>query len=459
MKTPTHSHLGGESHVYEDSRLIRMWRDWLAAAERTALDKWLKQYFRESVTGKSGRAALSIEEQAELTQAMNNALRFQQLACALEFLFQEYHQSQKIPAVNWLAWDEHWNISTLQNLPISNFWYWIQLRVTGNGAKKNLAHLQDVALRRDFFKTLLATNYFDEAEAAYLWVGLRPQWRALINERASTSQWDDVQLKQFLALQTSTPPLWLRTQSDLPIETICEQLIAQGVNAKVVDRNLSAHGGRGITSTELYKAGAIEIQDLASQSIAQAAAVKPGQKVWDACAGAGGKTLAIAARMANKGALVATDLHEYKLEELKRRAKRAGVFNTRTFAWDGTQPLRLPKEVAQQQGFDWVLVDAPCSSSGTWRRNPDARWRLDETDTCELLQLQQRLLRNAAPAVRTNGALVYATCSWQVSENEEQVSWFLQNHPQFELQYQRMLGAPALDADTMFVAVLVNRGV
>jgi 16S rRNA (cytosine967-C5)-methyltransferase len=133
------------------------------------------------------------------------------------------------------------------------------------------------------------------------------------------------------------------------------------------------------------------------------------------------------------------------------------VFNVRVFTWSGAEPLRLPKEAAQQKGFDWVLIDAPCSSAGTWRRNPDARWRFDPADTLELVHLQQQLLGNAAPAVRVGGRLVYATCSWQVSENEQQVDWFLAQHPEFALESQQILGAPELDSDTMFVAVLVRR--
>ena len=116
--------------------------------------------------------------------------------------------------------------------------------------------------------------------------------------------------------------------------------------------------------------------------------------------------------------------------------------------------MRLPKEVAQQKGFDWVLVDAPCSSAGTWRRNPDARWRFNPTDTEELVALQRQILTNAEKGVRANGHLVYATCSWQVSENEAQVKWFLENHPNFSLVSQTMLGAPQQDSDAMFVAIL-----
>lgn len=450
--------------IYDDSRLVRLWRNWLSAAGTIPLDKWLRNNLRElagsvpseqTITIKNNSPRLSLPDQANLALAMNHALRFQQLACALEFIYQEYCKTNNYANINWVEWDQQWQARDLQLLSPVAFWYWIQLRMGASQRKKNQAQLKDADKRCDFFQQLLADNYFYQSDANYLWFGLRPQWQVLIEERKRISNWSDEQTRLFLQQQTNAPPLWLRAQTDKPLAEISAQLSAQGTNA-VLDpqHGIYVQGGAGVNSTAEYKSGVIEIQDLASQLIAQAVAVKPGQKVWDVCAGAGGKTLAIAARMNNKGALVATDLHDYKLEELKRRVKRAGAFNVRTFNWNGEEPLRLPKEVAQQQGFDWVLIDAPCSSSGTWRRNPDARWRFDNADTQELIQLQQKILRNAVPAVRKGGCLVYATCSWQVSENEGQVNWFLQQYPRFELQSQRILGAPELDSDTMFVAVL-----
>lgn len=460
-QTAISSHNSGGFN-YSDPRLARLWADWLVAVGKMPLDKWLRQHLRELAHTKphktAGRAVpspaqLSIPDQANLTEAMNNALRFQQLACALEFAFREGSANHK--NIDWLEWDNQWQPAALQHIPASAFWHWIQLRVAGTQARHNQAQLADAQARETFFTNLVKRNYFAQSETAYLWHGLRPQWRALIEQRKSTSGWSDLQTTQFLHLQTITPPLWLRVQSREEINVIHEKLLSQGVNAALnVEYGIHVQGGKGINTTLEYQSGDIEIQDLASQLIARAVKVMPGQKVWDACAGAGGKTLAIAAQMNNKGALVATDLHAYKLDELKRRAKRAGIFNVRAFSWSGEEPLRLPREVAQQQGFDWVLVDAPCSSSGTWRRNPDARWRFDEADTQELIQLQRKILRNAAAAVRKGGYLVYATCSWQVGENEDQMNWFIQQQPQFSLQYQRILGAPELNSDTMFVAVL-----
>jgi 16S rRNA (cytosine967-C5)-methyltransferase len=151
---------------------------------------------------------------------------------------------------------------------------------------------------------------------------------------------------------------------------------------------------------------------------------------------------------------VATDLKEFKLTELKKRAKRAGIANIRTFVWDGEAPLRLPKEIARQKGFDKVLVDAPCTATGTWRRNPDARNRLNDDYLNELTALQQQLLNHASDAVRSGGKLIYATCSWLAEENEDAVETFLKNRPEFSLETSHMLGAPDVDSDTMFVAIM-----
>lgn len=454
--------------IYEDSRLIRLWRNWLSTQAQMPLDKWLAQQLRELATVKShstrkgavAPAGLNLADQASLSAAMRDGVRFQQFACAMEFLYQEFARDQREPAVDWQAWDKRWQALELHDLSTPAFWYWIQLRVTGDPAKSNRAQLPDAAGRSIFFSTLTQRNYFARDGAQCVWMGLRPNWQPLLEERQKRSDWSHEQFQLFLQMQTTTPPLWLRINSDKSADDICQQLVAQGVDAHMDPTGeIYATGGKGVATTDHYKNGVVEIQDLASQLIAAAVAVEPGQKVWDACAGAGGKTLAIAARMNNKGALVATDLHNYKLEELKRRVKRAGAFNVRSFSWAGEEPLRLPKEIAQQQGFDWVLVDAPCTSSGTWRRNPDARWRFDEQDSQELVALQRKILRNVAAAVRPqHGKLVYATCSWQISENEAQVEWFLREHPQFHLQSQRIMGAPDLDSDVMFVAVLAHRG-
>lgn len=425
--------------------LFTLWREFLAQPSMPLLDRWLKQQFKLT-------KSIGLKQQLLIGRAMLDAMAFVQLACALEYAYQQ----QRID-LDWDAWDQQWHPDQIKVIPASSVWFWFASRCDTDTSG---LRIKDIRERHEFFmqaaQSVTPASILLSSAFSLLWYGMRPQWDSLLEERARNSDWSTEQTDHFIRQQTQTPPLWLRPQQDISPDALLARLREEEVDVAITaDGNIYANGGKGVANTQAYQQGLVEIQDLASQHIADAVAVKPGEKVWDSCAGAGGKTLAIATRTANKGVVVATDLYAYKLDELKRRAKRAQLFNIRCFPWDGASPLQLPKEVAQQQGFDWILVDAPCSSAGTWRRNPDARWRFNPADTEELIQLQRQILGQAALAVRPGGHLVYATCSWQVSENEAQVAWFLQQHPRFRMESQRMLGAPALDADTMFVAVMM----
>ena len=178
------------------------------------------------------------------------------------------------------------------------------------------------------------------------------------------------------------------------------------------------------------KSGEIEIQDEGSQLVALLVDAKPGERVVDFCAGAGGKTLALAAQMANKGHIVACDVNAARLKRCAERIRRAGLHNveTRVLASETDRWVKRHKG-----GFDRVLVDAPCSGTGTWRRNPDARWRPPELGLDNLVDLQSRILASAARLVKPGGRLVYATCSVLSEENEDQVAAFLAAHPAFQV--------------------------
>lgn len=445
----------------DEARIIQLWSQWQAQAVKPPLDRWLRGQLR------AARQDDAPDNTLPLSEAMFSALRFQQLACALEdMLHRRNGLSSDAVHGDWLSWDQQWQPAAADTMHPSAFWYWIQLRSL---QPWNFVRM----VRQDEQRAQLFANTEHQVKAnplsplALLWHGIRPAWQPLLQQRAARSHWSDSDLQRFLNMQNGFPPLWLRINdlrlSELPadarpLKALQQRLQEEGVSAQLRDDHLCASGGRGVNSSELYRSGVIEIQDLASQQIAATLAARPGDKIWDACAGAGGKTLALAAKMNNKGAVVATDLHQHKLDELKRRASRAGARNVRTFLWDAVAPLRLPQEIARQQGFDKVLIDAPCSSAGTWRRNPDARWRFNSADSSELQQIQLNILTQAAPAVRPDGMLVYATCSWQVSENEDIVSAFLQANPAFSLQSQQMLGAPEDDCDCMFVAVMKKAG-
>ena len=192
---------------------------------------------------------------------------------------------------------------------------------------------------------------------------------------------------------------------------------------------LRLDGRRPVTSGPAFQSGLIEIQDEGSQLIAAITDARPGMKVVDWCAGAGGKTLALAGAMANRGQIVACDVSGSRLDGAVRRLRRAGVNNVE-------RHLVAPgdKWAKRRAGsFDRVLVDAPCTGTGTWRRNPDARHRLTETDLLELVPKQASILDTAQALVRPGGRLIYATCSVLPEENEVQVAAFLTRHPAFSL--------------------------
>jgi 16S rRNA (cytosine967-C5)-methyltransferase len=192
---------------------------------------------------------------------------------------------------------------------------------------------------------------------------------------------------------------------------------------------LRIDGRRPVTSGPAFQSGLVEIQDEGSQLVAVMVGATPGMRVVDWCAGAGGKTLALAGAMENRGQIVACDVSASRLDAAARRLRRAGVHNVeRHLVEPGDKWLKR-----RAGSFDRVLVDAPCTGTGTWRRNPDARQRLNQADLAELLPKQAAILDTAQSLVRKAGRLVYATCSILEEENEAQVTSFLLRHPEFAI--------------------------
>ncbi len=187
--------------------------------------------------------------------------------------------------------------------------------------------------------------------------------------------------------------------------------------------------GTPVESWDTFRDGLIEVQDAGSQLACQTVGAAPGETVIDLCAGAGGKTLALAAAMRNAGTLVAADSDRRRLGLLAPRAERAGAAIAHTVLLDPGRELdTLQPWLA---GADAVLVDAPCSGTGTWRRNPEARWRLTARELERLVALQARLLDVAAQLVRPGGRLVFVTCSLLDEEGAGQVARFLAANPRF----------------------------
>lgn len=241
----------------------------------------------------------------------------------------------------------------------------------------------------------------------------------------------DNQQLQLLQSLSRRPPLWLRVQR-LPTASAIQSLQAAGFSVEAstfFDDALSlGHQSINLNEQSLYKDGQLEVQDLASQVIGHICAPQAGEHWWDACCGAGGKSLQLASQMQNRGHIVASDIRQSALQELQKRASRAQFDIISPALWPSD---KLPVAAAM---FDGVLVDAPCSCTGTWRRNPDMRWLDEETAVTDKPQLQLDILQRASAAVKPGGKLVYATCSLAPAENRAVVDRFLNDNADFQLQ-------------------------
>jgi len=206
--------------------------------------------------------------------------------------------------------------------------------------------------------------------------------------------------------------------------------------------------------TDEFKAGFFEVQDASSQLVARFLGVEPGMRVVDTCAGAGGKTLHMAALMENKGQLIAMDLYESKLKQLKLRAKRNGAFNIEYRIIDSTKVIKKLYDKA-----DRVLIDAPCSGLGVLKRNPDSKWKLQPEFIDNIKKVQAEVLENYSRIVKPGGKLVYATCSILPSENEEQIKKFLntENGKGFNFIKDKKILASESGFDGFYMALLERK--
>jgi 16S rRNA (cytosine967-C5)-methyltransferase len=258
-----------------------------------------------------------------------------------------------------------------------------------------------------------------------------PHWLVEVVERDAGPD----ALEAALAQMNELAPRVARVNTIKATREACvTSLAAEGVTARP-----TLHALQGITidgrssafRTKAFARGDFEVQDEASQLVAEVVAPPPGSTIIDACAGAGGKTLGLAGLLAGRGRIVALDVSAGKLEELRRRARRAGASNVRAIAVDLLEPgetLR-PFEGAAAR----VLVDAPCTGLGAIRRNPELRWRLQPEQVVSLGEMQARLIRAAASLVAPRGRLVYATCSFLKIEGESVFERFLADDPRFGL--------------------------
>jgi 16S rRNA (cytosine967-C5)-methyltransferase len=206
---------------------------------------------------------------------------------------------------------------------------------------------------------------------------------------------------------------------------------------------------KNLRSSYAYKSGWFEIQDLSSQLVAKALSPSSGMVVIDACAGAGGKTMHIAALIKGRGDIIAIDVYQDKLKELELRARRNGADNINTSVY--TQGL----EKRYEAQADCLLLDVPCSATGVIRRNPDTKWKLKEEELERLIALQQDLLHRYSIMLKPSGIMVYATCSILPSENEKQIAAFLSDHPGYSIVEEQKISA-AGDGDGFYICKMTK---
>jgi 16S rRNA (cytosine967-C5)-methyltransferase len=247
-----------------------------------------------------------------------------------------------------------------------------------------------------------------------------PDWLDNLGERELGTRW-----KTELGALNEEAPLVLRTNTLKNTADRLQQILRdEGVETELVEGfpdALIVPKRQNVFKLKSFHEGQFEVQDAASQAVAPYVDVAPGMRVVDACAGAGGKSLHLAALMKNKGRLIALDVAPWKLDELRRRARRAGISNLETRVIDSAKVIKRLEATA-----DRVLLDVPCSGLGVLKRNPDAKWKLTEEQIESIGKQQEEILDAYCRMVRPGGYLVYATCSILPSENERRIDSFLQ---------------------------------
>lgn len=249
-------------------------------------------------------------------------------------------------------------------------------------------------------------------------------------------------------------PVFLRTNLlRTSVDELVKSLATDGIDVEVSDVKLGTvklKARQNVFKSQAFKNGLFEVQDISSQLVGPFLDPQPGERVVDACAGAGGKTLHIATLMQNKGKIIALDIHQWKLDELQKRAARNRLDIVEPRVIDGTKTIKRLEE-----GADRVLLDVPCSGSGVLRRNPDSKWKMSKDKVEALMLEQESILKNYSRMVKPGGVLVYSTCSFFVSENEKQITNFLKNASQeWKLEEQVRIFPGENDGDGFFMARL-----
>jgi len=289
---------------------------------------------------------------------------------------------------------------------------------------------------------------FDELQNQRVFRESIPDWMDELCEKELDEQWE----KEIHALNKQASVVLRANTLKTTKENLQKKLLQDSIETQFINDHTDAlqlTERKSIFKTEAFQNGMFEVQDASSQLVAEFLEVKPGFRVVDVCAGAGGKTLHLAALMENKGQIIATDIYANKLKELKRRAKRAGAHNIEPRHINSTKVIKKLYGKA-----DRVLIDAPCSGLGVLRRNPDAKWKLQPEFIEKIKKTQTEILANYSKIVKVGGKLVYATCSILPSENEKQVENFLKSNKDFKFIAEKKILPSVSGFDGFYMALL-----
>lgn len=280
-----------------------------------------------------------------------------------------------------------------------------------------------------------------------------PDWMDELGEKSLGAE---LWTKEIAALNQQAEVILRTNTLRIPRPQLKTFLEKEGIETEILKEYpdaLKLKERKNVFTTDAFKDGLFEVQDASSQLVAPYLEVEPGQRVIDACAGAGGKTLHLASMMQNKGQLIALDIYESKLKKLKVRARRNGVHNVETRVIDSTKVIKKLHNSA-----DRVLLDAPCSGLGVIKRNPDSKWKLEPEFIDRIMGVQQDILQNYSKMVKKGGQMVYATCSILPQENTEQVNKFLASEAgqEFKLVRERNVYASETGFDGFYMALITK---
>lgn len=277
-----------------------------------------------------------------------------------------------------------------------------------------------------------------------------PNWLDQWGAEELGAKWDEV-----LPCLNSVAPVYLRANRiKTKPQDLERALLQESITARTVEADaLVLEKRSNIFTSKAFQKGLFEVQDLNSQRVSSMLNVESGQRVIDACAGAGGKSLHLASLMGNKGKIIAMDVVEAKLGQLRERASRAGASCIETRLIEGTKTIKRLEESA-----DRLLLDVPCSGLGVIRRNPDAKWKLGPEEIARLKGLQREILSRYSRMLKKGGQMVYATCSIMPSENHLWVREFLsQSESEFELTQDQTLYPMPDSGDGFYIARLIRK--